>query len=82
MIKSKNTKSTTFDSLKVITSDHKVGKKYFSFNYKIFANGKIYGTGSYDSSHSRSPSTIRKYLKEGYAANLVLESVDLTKAVK
>lgn len=56
----------------VQTSDVKVGKKRYSFDYRIMRNSMIIDRGTYDASHSRSPAYMRKTLNSGYATELVL----------
>jgi len=59
--------------IEVETGNFKVGKKYYSFDYKIWRNGKIWDSGWYDSSHSRSATSIRKWLKDGWATEIIIE---------
>lgn len=63
------------ETIKVEIRHLRVGKKDFSFEYTVFRNGKHFDSAVYHSSHSRSPSYLRKHLKEGYAVNLVLERI-------
>lgn len=60
------------ETFKIITWDYKVGKRYYSFNYKIYRGRKLLDEGRYDSTHSRSPQTMRKYLNTGYASELII----------
>jgi len=53
----------------------KVGRRYYSFDYKFWNNGKLIEEGSYDRSHSRSPNSIRKWLKDHWAYEIVLEKI-------
>ena len=53
----------------------KVGKRYYSFDYKVKFNGKLLDENSYSSSHSRSDSYMRKELKKDYAVMLVLQQI-------
>jgi hypothetical protein len=62
----------TQETIQVMVWDIVVGKRYYSFHYRFYRDGKWTG-GQYDSSHSRSPATIRKLLKNGYAIDIVLE---------
>lgn len=52
----------------------KVGKGYYSFMYRTQRNGKWTAEYGYDSSHSRAPATMRKYLKNGGAVDIIMES--------
>jgi len=60
--------------IKIEIWDIKVGKRYYSFMYRTQRNGKWTPEFAYDSSHSRAPSTMRKYLKNGGAVNIIRES--------
>ncbi len=51
----------------------KVSKKYFSFNYRFWRNGKLVTTATFDSSHSRAPATIKRLLSKGWGTELVLQ---------
>lgn len=61
------------ETIKVEIWDIKVGKRYYSFMYRVQRNGKWIPNYAYDSSHSRAPATMRKYLKNGGAVELILE---------
>lgn len=61
------------ENFKIEISKISVGKRYYSFNYILFRNGVLIKKDEYASTHSRSPQTMRKYLRNGYAAELVLE---------
>lgn len=61
------------ENFKIEISKISVGKRYYSFNYSLFRNGVLVKKDDYASSHERSPQTMRKYLRNGYAAELVLE---------
>lgn len=58
----------------VNTWNFKVGKRTFSFNYRLERNGFLVREDVYRNSHTRAPSTMRKYLLNGYATSLVLEA--------
>lgn len=60
------------DLFKVEIMNIRVGKKFYSFNYNLRRNQVLVEQGVYSSSHSRSPNSIRKWLKEGWGAELVL----------
>jgi len=62
------------ETIKIETSHVIVGRKFFSFRYKAWRNGKLVLEDTYDSSHSRSPAYMRKELTTGYATDLVLEN--------
>jgi len=62
------------ETIKAEIWDIKVGKKYYSFKYRVNRNGKWTPEYNYDSSHSRSPSTMRKYLRNGGAVDIIMES--------
>lgn len=62
------------ETIKVETNNVKVGKRYFSFDYKVWRNRKLVSEGNYDSSHSRSPSFMRKVLKNGHATEIILSN--------
>lgn len=66
-------RSPITEHIKVSTSNHKVGKRYFSFDYELKRNGVTIDKGHYSNSHSRAPQTIRRYLKSGYATELILQ---------
>lgn len=61
------------EAITVTTSNYKVGKRTFSFDYEIHRNGDLVAKEHYNSSHTRAPQTIRKYLREGYATEIALE---------
>ena len=61
------------ETITVDTSNIKVGKKYYSFDYTIYRNSQKIGEGNFENSHSRSATSIRKWLNEGWATELVLE---------
>ena len=61
------------ETIKAEVWDITVGKRYYSFWYRTYRNGKWSKKFAYDSSHSRSPSTMRKYLKNGGAVNIIME---------
>lgn len=61
------------EQIVVETKNIKVGKNFYSFDFKVWRNGKLIRKGSYDSGHSRAPQTIRRYLNRGGATELVLE---------
>ena len=50
-----------------------VGKRYYSFNYRLFINNKLVKDTTFDTSHSRSPNSIRKWLKKDWAYDLILQ---------
>lgn len=67
---------------KIITENFKVsvwnitvGKRYFSFEWRAWRNGKLLDEGKYDTSHSRSPAFMRKILRNGHAVEIVLERI-------
>jgi len=61
------------ETIKVQTSNYRVGKRTFSFDYKLYRNGVLIQEGHYNSTHIRAPQTIKKYLENGYATELVLQ---------
>jgi hypothetical protein len=63
------------ETYKTVISEISVGKRYFSFSYLLYRNGKLVADSTYSSSHTRSPSFMRKTLRNGYASDLVLESI-------
>lgn len=65
---------TKIEHIRVVTYNFKVGKRTFSFDYDLERNGIKVRTEHYNSSHSRSPTTIRKLLSEGYGTELVLQN--------
>lgn len=60
------------ERFKITTYNFKVSKRTFSFDYQIERNGKVVEEQHYNSSHSRAPQTIKKYLEQGYATEIVL----------
>lgn len=64
---------TKTEHIRVTTYNYKVGKRTFSFDYEVERNGVIIKKDHYNSSHRRSPTTIRKYLEEGYGTEIVLQ---------
>lgn len=60
------------ETIKIETKNVKVGKRYWSFDYKVWRNGKPICKGNLDSSHSRSPKFMRNYLKTGGATEQVI----------
>jgi len=63
------------ETYKTVISGISVGKRYFSFSYQLYRNGKLIADSTYDSSHSRSPAFMRKALRNGYASEIVLERI-------
>lgn len=61
------------ETIKAEIWDIKVGSRYYSFMYRTQRNGKWTPSYAYDSSHSRAPATMRKYLKSGGAVNTIME---------
>lgn len=62
------------DVLGIRTYNFKVGKRYYSFNYDLVQNGElIISKELYHSSHTRSPSTIKRLLQNGWGTELVLD---------
>lgn len=59
--------------IKVETKNVKVGKRYYSFDYKIWRGKKLINEGIDSGSHTRHPSTIRKALLTGYATELIIQ---------
>jgi hypothetical protein len=68
--------------IRVEVTNISVGRRFFSFDYRVHRNKKLLTTDGhcvndqwdhYDSSHSRSHTTMRKLLKSGYATELVLQ---------
>lgn len=67
--------NTKIEHIKVVTYNYRVGKRSFSFDYDLERNGyELAKCNHYNSTHTRSPSTIRKYLENGYATELVLQN--------
>ena len=58
----------------MITYDYRVGRKDFSFSYELYRNKKLLNKGVYCSKHTRTARTIRKYLEQGYATEIVLQT--------
>lgn len=66
---------TKIEHIRIATYNHRVSKRTFSFDYDVERNGySLISQAHYNSSHSRSPTTMRKYLEQGYATEIVLES--------
>jgi len=63
------------ETFKIEIKHLRVGKKDFSFEYTIFRNGKHIDSAVYHSTHTRSPSYLRKHLRDWYAVNLALERI-------
>lgn len=65
------------ETIKVDVTNLVVGEKYFQFDYLFvrysLASNHAISSGTYSSTHSRAPATMRKYLKNGYAVDLVLQ---------
>ena len=61
--------------IKIEIDNISVGRRYFSFDYKVFENGKIKEKGQYDSSHSRSHTAMRKWLRTYYAYELIMQKI-------
>lgn len=61
------------EHIKVTTYNYRVGRRTFSFDYELERNGEMVTKERYSSTHTRSPSTIRKYLERGYGTELVLQ---------
>lgn len=61
------------EHVKVVIANIKVGWKYYSFDYYLERNGNAVAKDTYESDHERSPQTMRKYLRNGGAVELVLE---------
>ena len=60
------------ETFKVVIWNISVGKRYYSFEYELFRNDKLIQDDHYSNSHSRSPAFMRKILRNGHAAELVL----------
>jgi len=63
--------------IKLQVFDIKVEYNYFSFNYKVFVNGKLNKQDNFSSSHIHNDNLVgfEKTLKDGYAFQLILESI-------
>ena len=71
---------TKVEHIKITTYNYRVGKRTFSFDYDVERNGyPVAQKAHYNSSHSRSPNTIRRYLENGYGTEIVLESGIITR---
>lgn len=57
----------------VNTSNFIIGKRSYSFTYELFRNGKRIACEKYDATHTRHRETIKRYLMDGGAAELVLQ---------
>lgn len=66
--------NTKIEHIKVVTYNYRVGKRTFSFDYELERNGILVKKEHYNSSHSRAPSTMRKYLERGYGTEIVLQN--------
>ena len=63
----------TKTSIKVKTWNFRVERRFYYFDYKLWVNGKLKDKGTYDASHSRSPKTMRNYLRNGYGNELITQ---------
>lgn len=63
--------------IEVFISMIKVEEKYFSFNWRIRINGKPHCNGKYSDDHvwGNDKNKFKQILKEGYAAELALQSL-------
>ena len=52
-----------------------VGKRFFSFWYEIKENGKVLENGEYSSDHTRSPTSMRKWLRNHYAVEIIMQKI-------
>lgn len=51
----------------------KVGRRSWSFNYRMWRNKKLIGENSLDGTHSRAYSTMKRYFEQGYGVELAIQ---------
>ena len=61
------------ETIIVETSNLRVERRFWYFDYKVWRNGKLVSKGKLNGSHTRWPSTLRRILKRGGMTNDVLE---------
>lgn len=68
-------KTKTIIKIEITHWNLKVGRRYYSFDYKVKINGVEFKAGSYDTSHSRSPQFIRKWMTGGGVEEVLLRQI-------
>lgn len=65
---------TTKTTVKVKTWGFRVERRFFYFRYKLWVNGKLkVRDEEVCEGHSRSPKTMRNYLRNGYGNEIILK---------
>ena len=66
-------------NIKVKITDINVNDYCYSFNYKIYLEGKLYRNEYYEAKHKRKndQSIIKKQLKDGGALKIVLDKIEI-----